>query len=103
MKTPVPRRASRCAILRTTPNPAFWARRDISEVEPLLADVLREGRLVYDLPTIEQMRELRVADVSRLDPGVTRMVNPHVYHVSLTPRLWDLKQELISSAMDKSH
>jgi hypothetical protein len=26
------------------------------------------------------------------------MVNPHVYHVSLSQRLWDLKQELIRQA-----
>ena len=26
-------------------------------------------------------------------------MNPHVYHVSLTPRLWDLKQGLISEYM----
>lgn len=44
----------------------------------------------------------RLADVGRLDSGVRRLLNPHVYHVSLTQRLWDLKQELIASAMDRS-
>ena len=77
-------------------------RGDVSEIEPLLVDVLREGKLVYDLPSIEEVRERRKADVSRLDPGVRRLVNPHIYHVSLTQRLWNLKQELIGSAMDKS-
>jgi nicotinate phosphoribosyltransferase len=48
------------------------------------------------------MRQQRLADVRRLDPGVRRLVNPHIYHVSLTERLWDLKQELIRSAMEKS-
>jgi len=75
----------------------------ISEIEPLLADVLAEGKLVYDLPTIDQIREQRKADVRRLDPGVRRLVNPHIYHVSLSQRLWGLKQELIRSAMEKSH
>lgn len=78
-------------------------REAISEIEPLLVDVWQEGRLAYDLPSIEEMRERRKADVGRLDPGVRRLLNPHVYHVSLTQRLWDLKQELIQSAMDKSH
>jgi nicotinate phosphoribosyltransferase len=71
---------------------------EISEIEPLLVEVLREGKLVYDLPTIEQMRAVRRADVERLDPGVRRIMYPHIYHVSLTRRLWDLKQELIISA-----
>jgi len=72
-------------------------RADISALEPLLVDVLREGKLVYDLPDIESMRQLRIADVERLDSGVRRIMNPHIYHVSLTQKLWDLKQELIES------
>ena len=81
----------------------FLAHEEVAEIEPLLVDVLREGELVYNLPTIEQMREGRQADVRRLDPGVRRLMNPHVYHVSLSQRLWDLKQDLIRSAMTKSH
>jgi nicotinate phosphoribosyltransferase len=75
-------------------------REDVSEVEPLLVDVLKDGRLVYDLPTIEDMRARRQADVERLDSGVRRLVNPHVYHVSLTGRLWDLKQGLIEAVRE---
>ncbi len=77
-------------------------RTDAADIEPLLVDVLREGKLVYDLPSIEEMREYRKSDVSHLDPGVRRLMNPHLYHVSLTQRLWDLKQDLIHSAMEKS-
>jgi nicotinate phosphoribosyltransferase len=42
------------------------------------------------------MRELRRGDVDRLDTGVRRIMNPHIYHVSLSQRLWDLKQQLLS-------
>lgn len=70
---------------------------DLTEIEPLLVEVMREGKLVYELPSIEEMRQRREADVSRLDPGVRRLMNPHLYHVSLTQRLWDLKQDLIES------
>ncbi len=75
---------------------------DTSEIEPLQVDVLLEGKLTYDLPSIEEIRQQRLADVRRLDPGVRRLMNPHIYHVSLTEQLWDLKQELIRSAMEKS-
>ncbi len=77
-------------------------KRDISSIEPLLVEVLHEGRLVYDLPSIEAMRQQREADIDRLDPGVKRLVNPHIYHVSLTESLWNLKQSLIASARDLS-
>jgi nicotinate phosphoribosyltransferase len=67
---------------------------EVTEIEPLLVNILRDGKLVYTLPDIEAMREWRQADLERLDIGVKRLVNPHRYHVSLTQRLWDLKQEL---------
>jgi nicotinate phosphoribosyltransferase len=43
------------------------------------------------------MRQRRQADLERLEPGVRRIINPHVYHVSLTEPVWSLKQELIAS------
>ncbi len=70
----------------------------ISWVEPLLVDILQDGRRVYELPSIETMREQREADLGRLYPGVRRIMNPHHYHVSLTQRLWELKQDLIAAA-----
>jgi len=53
---------------------------------------------VIDLPDIEGMRAARRADVERLDPGVRRIMYPHIYHVSLTQSLWDMKQRLITEA-----
>jgi nicotinate phosphoribosyltransferase len=71
----------------------------ISGIEPLLVNILREGKLVYDLPDIEEMRKKRIEDVERLDPGVRRLINPHIYHVSLTPTLWELKERLVGEAL----
>ena len=73
------------------------ARPDILEIEPLLKDILQEGRLRFSPPTIEEIRSLRQSDMDRLDPGVKRLMNPHIYHVSLTEKMWQLKQRLISS------
>lgn len=71
---------------------------EISEMELLLVDVLRGGRPVYEPPALQEIRQRRESDLARLDPGIRRLVNPHIYHVSLTERLWALKQELISTA-----
>jgi len=73
------------------------ARDDVSDMESLLAPVLEPGREPVALPDIDELRRRRDRDLERLDPGVKRIVNPHVYHVSLSQRLWRLKQELISS------
>ena len=60
----------------------------VSTVEPLLVDVLREGRRVIEMPSIEDIRVQRRADLDRLDAGVKRLINPHIYHVSLSEKLW---------------
>ncbi len=73
-------------------------RAELSLVEPLLVDVLVEGKRVYQLPDLQEIRKVRMRDVERLDTGVRRIMNPHIYHVSLSQKLWDLKQSLISSA-----
>jgi nicotinate phosphoribosyltransferase len=77
-------------------------RSEISEIEPLLVDILQEGKLVYNFPTLEQIREQRMADVARLDSGVRRIMYPHIYHVSLTQKLWDLKHGLIVGSIKHS-
>jgi nicotinate phosphoribosyltransferase len=55
-----------------------------------------------DLPSphdeVVMAQARRIADLERLDPGVRRLVNPHVYHVSLSGPLAKLKQEMINQA-----
>ncbi|MFO7632675.1 MAG: nicotinate phosphoribosyltransferase [Caldilinea sp.] len=74
----------------------------IRRVEPLHEEIVRTGKIVCDAPPLEEMRRRRVEDIEALDPGVRRLVNPHIYHVSLSEALWDLKQALIAEAR-RSH
>lgn len=73
-------------------------RDEISKIEPLQLEILKDGKVVVDLPDLDQMRRNRQWDVEHLDPGVRRIMYPHIYHVSLTPKLWNLKQKLIQDA-----
>jgi nicotinate phosphoribosyltransferase len=70
-------------------------RNEISELEELHIDILKDGKLVYELPALEEIRKTRMKDIGRLDPGVKRFVNPHFYHVSLSKKLWDTKEQLV--------
>ena len=70
---------------------------DISDVEPLLEKVWEDGSYPGEYPSLEDMRDRRREDIARLDPGVLRLTNPHIYHVSLTEDLWKLKRELMKS------
>jgi len=67
----------------------------ISTIEGLHVKVVDSGEIIYESPSIEEMRETRQRDIGQLDPGVRRIVNPHIYHVSLSQKLWDLKQDIL--------
>jgi nicotinate phosphoribosyltransferase len=69
----------------------------VSATEDLLEKALLEPP-VDDPAVVAEARKRRVADLERLDLGVKRLVNPHVYHVSVTKRLADLKAQLVAEA-----
>jgi nicotinate phosphoribosyltransferase len=75
-------------------------RDDISKIEPLLIDVMVSGVVKNQITKIEEMRQNRIEDVDRLDAGVRRIMYPHIYHVSLTENLWEMKQQLIKSTLE---
>jgi nicotinate phosphoribosyltransferase len=73
------------------------AREKVVKIEPLLEEVVRDGQRVAGSPSIEDMRAVRQADLELLDSGVKRLMNPHIYHVSLSEQLWELKRSLVDS------
>ncbi len=69
---------------------------DVSESEDLLELVFADGARHDGGPDLEELRRRRHADIERLDPGVRRLVNPHIYHVSLTQRMKQLQLDLMA-------
>jgi nicotinate phosphoribosyltransferase len=68
---------------------------EVQQIEPLHSEVYTGGRRTADPADLATMRARCAADLERLDPGVKRLMNPHVYHVSLSQALWDHKRELV--------
>lgn len=66
--------------------------------EDLLVSVFREGTLVYEAPTIAQIRERAAKQLAGFHPGIKRFLNPHQYPVGLELGLHNLKTELILKA-----
>ena len=77
------------------------AAEDISEIEVLHEPFFVDGRRVGEPPDLDTMRARRIADLDRLDPGVKRLMNPHLYHVSLSQKLWDTKYDLVHRLRSK--
>ncbi len=79
-------------------DPAATWKRQIAEnyqSKPLLLPIFEKGQLVYDRPTLQQIRAYADAQSETLWPEVKRFDNPHNYYVDLSPKLWDLKHELL--------
>lgn len=69
---------------------------DIADSEDLLVTVFADCKGQDGKPDLEELRRRRQADLDRLDPGVRRLVNPHIYHVSLTRAMKDLQLDLMA-------
>lgn len=61
----------------------------------LLLPIFRNGKRVYELPKLHQIREKTKVELSRFHVGVKRFLNPHQYLVGMEKSLYDLKTELI--------
>lgn len=69
---------------------------EVMEKEELLQAVGAYDPAMDAQQELEQIRARRDKDIASLHPGILRLVNPHIYHVSLSEPLHDLKEELIA-------
>jgi nicotinate phosphoribosyltransferase len=60
----------------------------------LLVPIFRQGVLVYRPPEIQETRGATQAELKRFYPGITRLLNPHIYPVGLELGLHELKTQL---------
>jgi nicotinate phosphoribosyltransferase len=61
---------------------------------PLLVKVVEKGKVVYDFPTLEEIRERALENLSRLPEKYKRLRNAAKYPVELSPKLKKLIREL---------
>ena len=63
----------------------------------LQVPVFKDGKLVYKLPSLEEIRAYCLAQVDTLWDEVKRFDNPQTYFVDLSQKLWDIKYSLLKS------
>ena len=68
-----------------------------------MVPIIKGGELVYDLPSLNDIRRYCAEQIDTLWDEVKRFANPHHYYVDLSQRLWDVRDELLrSSRTDRS-
>ena len=71
-------------------------------IEPLIHRVMKEGKRCRELPRLQQIQERTKAQLNCLDETYKRIINPHIYKVSISTKLKDLKQEILSRVFDEA-
>jgi nicotinate phosphoribosyltransferase len=67
--------------------------------EELMVPIFRKGKLIYKSPDVHGIRNHTLKNLEGLDPAYKRFSNPHTYHVSLSPKLFKVKQRLLRQAV----
>jgi nicotinate phosphoribosyltransferase len=79
-----------------------WKKTYISgyEVKNLQVLVFKNGKQVYEVPSIQKRKVYCEEQFRTIYPEIKRSVNPHEYYVDLTEKLLDLKKKLIRNSMN---
>ena len=76
-----------------------WKRKTMENFRAveLQVPIFEKGALVYELPTLKEIKTNCGYQVSTLWPEVKRFDNPHQYYVDLSPKLMALKDEMLNA------
>ena len=76
---------------------ATWKRKTVYNftAKEMLVPIFRHGELVYQCPTLEEIRTYCQEQVDTLWDEVKRFDNPQTYYVDLSQKLWDIKYNLL--------
>ena len=76
---------------------ATWKRKTVYnyEARELQVQIFKEGKLVYDLPSLQEIQDYCRKEVDSLWDEVKRFDYPHSYYVDLSQKLWDIKYNLL--------
>ncbi|CCY07298.1 nicotinate phosphoribosyltransferase [Coprobacillus sp. CAG:698] len=74
-----------------------WKRQmvDNYHVQELLVQVVKDGEVIYETPSMKDIQEYCKSQVKELWDEVKRFENPHNYYVDLSQKLWDIKDDLL--------
>jgi nicotinate phosphoribosyltransferase len=73
------------------------------EAQPLLIKVMEDGKTIYELPSLEEVRSEAKENLSRLPEEYKKLINPPLYPVKLSEALEELTNTLTRQLMEKEN
>ncbi len=78
---------------------AVWKKKKLNnfEAKKMLVQIFEKGNCVYQSPSLDNIKKYCSEQLDKLWDEVKRFDNPHTYYVDLSPKLWNIKNDLLSS------
>jgi nicotinate phosphoribosyltransferase len=70
-------------------------KKDNYELREMMEPIFKNGKLVYDSPSVAEIKEYAEKEKESLGAEYKRLTNPHIMKVDLSDELYELKQKLI--------
>ena len=82
---------------------AVWKTKKLTNftAKELLKPIFKDGKLVYQKPSLQEIRTYCAEQIDLLWDEVKRFQNPHNYYVDLSEKLWLVKRELLNAHRDE--
>jgi len=80
-----------------SPNTHF-VQEEYSRAVPLLSQKMKAGKICVSSPTLKELRSNTFAHLNSIDRTYKRIINPHLYRVSLSTALKNLKYRMIDES-----
>lgn len=80
-----------------------WKRKTLTNfyTKKLLVPIFKNGKLVYEKPSLKEIRQNYFDNLDTLWDEVLRFENPHEYFVDLSQDLWEIKDNLLKQNSSK--
>ena len=82
---------------------AVWKKTRVTNytVRNLQVPIFKEGKCVYESPSIEEIKAYCKEQIDTLWDETLRFENPQTYYVDLSQKLWDMKNRLLEEHSEK--
>lgn len=82
---------------------AVWKKTKVTNytVRNLQVPIFKEGKCVYESPSIEEIKDYCKEQIDTLWDETLRFENPQTYYVDLSQKLWDMKHRLLEEHSEK--
>jgi len=65
------------------------------EVRYLQQEIIKDGKLVYDLPSLKEIKKYAQQEIASFWDEYKRLDKPHLYKVDLSDELYELKRDML--------